>query len=99
MNQPNPNQVWRRKKYRCHHAQVAEDNEGLVCSLDLCDDEVLVNCCVTCDSYEGRDRGLGDTIKRAAEKVGVKPCGGCQKRREALNKLTGAVYDKFGNKK
>ena len=34
-----------------------------------------------------RITGLGDVIARATSAVGIKPCGGCQKRREALNKL------------
>ena len=29
--------------------------------------------------------GLGDVIKRATSAVGIKPCGGCQKRAERLN--------------
>ena len=37
------------------------------------------------DLIKGNDRGVGDTVKRVAEKVGVKPCGGCQQRREQLN--------------
>ena len=28
--------------------------------------------------------GLGDVIKRATSAVGIKPCGGCQKRAELL---------------
>lgn len=38
----------------------------------------------------GKSRGLGDTIKKLIERVTkgkVKPCGGCKKRQEALNKL------------
>ena len=34
-----------------------------------------------------RDRGLGDTIKRMTAAVGIKPCGGCQKRAEKLNRM------------
>jgi hypothetical protein len=30
--------------------------------------------------------GLGDVIKRAASYFGVQPCGGCEKRRVALNR-------------
>jgi hypothetical protein len=30
--------------------------------------------------------GLGDVIKRATSAVGIKPCGGCAKRAERLNK-------------
>lgn len=37
-----------------------------------------------------QSKGLGDTVKKVIEKVSrgkVKPCGGCKKRQEALNKL------------
>jgi hypothetical protein len=30
--------------------------------------------------------GLGDAIKRATTAVGIKPCGGCQRRAAALNR-------------
>jgi len=36
------------------------------------------------------DSGLGDTVKKIIDKVTrgkVKPCSGCEKRRELLNKL------------
>jgi len=33
-----------------------------------------------------KDIGLGDVIKRATSAVGVRPCGGCRKRAEALNR-------------
>ena len=32
--------------------------------------------------------GLGDVVAGATKAVGVKPCGACQKRREALNRAT-----------
>lgn len=32
------------------------------------------------------DVGLGDVIKRATYAIGVKPCGGCQRRAAALNR-------------
>jgi hypothetical protein len=32
------------------------------------------------------DLGLGDIIKRATSYVGIKPCGGCERRRGALNR-------------
>ena len=32
-------------------------------------------------------RGLGDVIARATSAIGIKPCGGCKQRQEALNKL------------
>ena len=31
------------------------------------------------------DIGLGDVVKRAAYAVGIKPCGGCEKRAAVLN--------------
>ena len=30
--------------------------------------------------------GLGEVIKRATSTVGIKPCGGCQRRAAALNR-------------
>ncbi|HKC62400.1 MAG TPA: hypothetical protein VKB86_02125 [Pyrinomonadaceae bacterium] len=30
--------------------------------------------------------GLGDVIKRATSSIGIKPCGGCQRRAERLNR-------------
>jgi len=37
----------------------------------------------------GRRRiGLGDLVKKITKAVGVSPCGGCEKRRKALNKFT-----------
>jgi len=32
------------------------------------------------------DIGLGDVIKRATSYVGIRPCGGCEQRRIALNR-------------
>lgn len=32
-----------------------------------------------------RDIGLGDLLKRATSYLGVKPCGGCEKRAATLN--------------
>lgn len=32
-------------------------------------------------------KGLGDTIKKVTDKLGIKQCGGCKKRQEALNRL------------
>lgn len=31
--------------------------------------------------------GLGDVIKRATHAVGIKPCNGCQRRANTLNRL------------
>ena len=32
------------------------------------------------------DVGLGDVVKRATYAVGIRPCGGCQRRAAALNR-------------
>ena len=32
------------------------------------------------------ETGLGDLIKRATYAMGIKPCGGCEKRAAALNR-------------
>ncbi len=32
-------------------------------------------------------RGLGDLIERGTKAVGIRACGGCQRRRDALNRL------------
>ena len=61
--------------------------DGSRCSLGLWGGVPSPGTCRVCGSYEGPDRGLGDTVARAAKAVGIKPCGGCQKRREALNRV------------
>ena len=38
------------------------------------------------EPVDGKWRGLGDVVAAATKAVGIKPCGGCQKRREALNR-------------
>ena len=32
-------------------------------------------------------RGLGDTVAKLTSALGIKPCGGCEGRRDLLNKL------------
>jgi hypothetical protein len=34
-----------------------------------------------------KPKGLGDTIAKITTSLGIKPCGGCKKRQEKLNKL------------
>jgi hypothetical protein len=34
-----------------------------------------------------KSEGLGDTVKKITQKLGIKQCGGCQKRQASLNKL------------
>lgn len=40
--------------------------------------------------------GLGDLIKAATSAVGIKPCGGCRKRAEALNAAVRLVPRVYG---
>jgi hypothetical protein len=35
----------------------------------------------------GESRGLGDTIKKVTNKLGIKQCGACKKRQMRLNQL------------
>lgn len=35
---------------------------------------------------EGDEIGLGDAIKRATRALGIRPCGGCQRRAQLLNR-------------
>jgi len=79
-------------KYPCKHA--TQIDEGIVCSIGLCEDNKLDECCPTCDMYIGPDRGLGDTVKRATNAVGFKTCGGCEQRRKKLNSITEMFYGK-----
>ena len=52
--------------------------------------------CVNCDKVKPRPTkrncdasgGLGEKIASLTKKIGLKTCGGCQGRREALNRLT-----------
>ena len=37
-------------------------------------------------SNQYKSIGLGDTIAKMTKAVGIKPCGGCKKRQEILNK-------------
>ena len=34
----------------------------------------------------GDEVGLGDVVKRVAAHVGIRPCGGCERRAAALNR-------------
>ena len=35
----------------------------------------------------GTSRGLGATIAKLTQAVGIQPCGGCEKRRQKLNSI------------
>ena len=34
-----------------------------------------------------KSKGLGDTVKKITDKMGIKPCRGCGRRRKKLNRL------------
>tara|TARA_R110000824_G_scaffold367453_1_gene556592 strand:+ start:2630 stop:2911 length:282 start_codon:yes stop_codon:yes gene_type:complete len=72
------------KKLTC----VFVDPTGPACRLELCQTGDLAECCDKCPKYIGPDRGLGDLIKRGTDSLGIKTCGGCQKRRQGLNEMT-----------
>ena len=43
--------------------------------------------CKKCDEDKTLDKGVGDTLARVIhDYTGVKPCDGCKKRQETLNK-------------
>jgi hypothetical protein len=48
------------------------------------------------DSPDGKLRGAGDVIAGAAKAIGIKPCGGCLKRQEELNRLSQAAARAVG---
>lgn len=40
------------------------------------------------DPYDSKkSKGLGDTVKKVTDKLGIKQCGGCKRRQEKLNRL------------
>jgi hypothetical protein len=39
------------------------------------------------DNIDNKSKGLGDTIKKVTDKLGIKQCGKCKKRQEKLNKM------------
>ena len=61
------------------------------CGLGLAEPGEMPGACASCSRYSGPARGLGDRIKDLTDKVGIKPCGGCQRRREKLNKASGII--------
>ncbi len=40
---------------------------------------------MTWKSVLKEDKGLGDTVSRITKRMGIKECGGCQKRKAKLN--------------
>lgn len=42
---------------------------------------------ITRTEREARWKGLGDVVASVTKAVGIKPCAGCKKRQQALNRL------------
>ncbi len=64
---------------------IGTDGIERMCDIDTFDDRVEVGRIQLI-----KPQGLGDTVKRVIDKVTrgkVKPCGGCKKRQDKLNKL------------
>ena len=71
----------------CKHAITTADPSIIKCSKNKFNGFENQNFCENCSDYEGPNRGIGDIISNITKKVGIRPCKGCQKRREKLNKL------------
>jgi hypothetical protein len=72
----------------CKHAELSVVNqvEKTKCGLGLFGGAPKLADCMSCDSYDGRVRGLGDMVAKATSAFGVKPCGKCKERQRKLNK-------------
>lgn len=74
---------------QCKH--WTKEGDRVVCLADRYPDPSERVCLFICkENTTPPSRGLGDTVKKIIDRVTfrkAKPCGGCKKRREALNKL------------
>lgn len=59
------------------------------CSLDFFGGRPSPGVCRVCPEYDGPSRGFGDTLKNGIKSVtGItKPCEGCLKRADLLNRM------------
>ncbi len=59
------------------------------CVRDCVVDKISIDESIKNNHWIGSDKikGMGDVIKRATDKMGIKPCNGCEERRKKLNKL------------
>jgi hypothetical protein len=74
---------------QCKHATPQEGQRHVLCSLGLFGGKPSTGICLTCKSYEGPSRGLGDTVAKAIQTITlgtVKPCLPCKARQARLNK-------------
>ena len=73
----------------CKHHTTTLDRQGKemsVCKLGLFGGSPNLSNCMSCESYEGRVRGLGDVVAKATKAFGIKPCSKCKERQKKLNK-------------
>ena len=64
------------------YAWNGENRNRCFCIVD--GEPVLIDCKMS--RQQVAMRGLGDVIAAVTSAVGIKPCGGCKERQEALNK-------------
>jgi hypothetical protein len=61
-------------------------HDGVRCTLGLFGGRPSEGVCRrACSSYDGPDRGIGDTIARVAAAFGIPKCGACGRRQITLN--------------
>jgi len=72
----------------CKHSVSDDRNKhSAKCLLGLFNGSPKIADCMSCSSYVGKVRGLGDIVAKATKTVGIKPCGPCKKRQRLLNKI------------
>lgn len=59
-------------------------NSG-ACGLGLHPGRVSPGTCFRCPQYDGPSRGVGDTVAKMLDSVGVRKCGKCRERQAKLN--------------
>lgn len=77
-------------KIPCKHWENCGLADGGCCAINAYHKPSHGICLHVCPSYDGPDRGLGDTVKRIIHRLTagkVKPCGSCQQRQLNLNHL------------
>lgn len=69
----------------CKHWKATQSRTGGACALGLFGGRPSHGVCRACPDYDGPPRGAGDLVAAVTHAVGIRPCGGCQKRRQRLN--------------
>ena len=77
-------------KIPCKHWENCGIANGGCCKINAYQKPSHGLCLNICNQYDGPDRGLGDSIKRAIQTLTagkIKPCLACKKRQHKLNQL------------